>query len=88
MDLEAGSRSANGWHDLAHILRQPALDLAGGIAGGAHVRIVPGRIELTGAAPTWCGATSPRGPRSTARSRRPRGVTGARSRGADDPAGA
>ena len=50
MDLEGRVRVGEwAWHDLATILRQPALELAGGVAGEARVHIVPGRIELAGA---------------------------------------
>ena len=37
------------WHDLSRLLKQPALDLPGGIAGEARVRVRPDTLAVTGA---------------------------------------
>jgi hypothetical protein len=37
------------WHDLARLLRQPALDIPGGIAGDALVHVRPDTLSLSGA---------------------------------------
>jgi hypothetical protein len=49
-DLEGRVKAGEwSWHDLARLLRQPALDVAGGIAGEARIRIRPDTLSLAGA---------------------------------------
>ena len=49
-DIEGRIRAGEWtWHDLARLLRQPALDIPGGIAGTAGLRVRPDTLLISGA---------------------------------------